>query len=614
MPKKRHAHSNPKPFASPHPSLGSSRPDPTPAKAERSVSTLLEHLRQSQSPNSAPNTLRTSIPHPQYVSHTVADATPNVGLSPREQMAQRRQARRLPGPAAPISWANAHRGDTGDHRGLQGSQHAPRTSISKSKGRDHSSLVDAPWPPLLPSQFMPVQGSLMDLSLRTLARNWQWYLNEVTEDPPVGSWLALLPPRIKSALLVYLSREGAITRRKDLELLAVDRFVDKDGEESPFCGEEITHLIIGWSISESKDEGGISWKELGEMLGPVNPAFIKAVYQKDQESERDKLDLEPSRSPAHLIPDSWDDPNSKIAPSSLFPHLTHLSLASCLNPSWDSLVNQVLPHLTSITHLDLSFWPIPSSTSFTTTSDHIKTPLEVFDGSIMDRRMERLENDPQPALSRDAPRFLRRLGKECPCLQYLALKGCTWLSVLTRHMVQTGFSPDRWAPERNPEWSMRLKLVIGIEKNFRLLRTLCISQDHIPKDLLLSEEEFQGLWKRSRSGPVALSDQDGASDRDLWLRTKQATSWIKQERIIHQTLKILRIEKLDLKIITTLDDPELVSHDELREVEDNRPLESPLVESWVKRWLQSGGEPPFGSTSVIDPRLWDTRWVYGASG
>ena len=166
------------------------------------------------------------------------------------------------------------------------------------------------------------------------------------------------------------------------------------------------------------------------------------------------------------IPESWDEDNHLAAPLSVsrFPALTHLSLSNPANVSWKGLLS-LSPHLATLTHLSLAFWPPPSLTP------NSKTAYRESPAGNIDYGASNYYSSYDGDLS-EAAGVLRRLSKATYCLQWLDLTGCSdWVQALGR--------------SDGPDWAGA----------WRGLETVKIGQGWIPKCLETESNEWHQLFE-----------------------------------------------------------------------------------------------------------------------
>ena len=377
MPKKRASFQSPKPSSPAHPSLASSSKAVPPASAlKNSVNERLQNLRLSQKPEkdiplnlvSAPPT-HTSHPSVQNVLQLPQSAPPR----PRPGLRVRGGRRGPAGPPPPGSW------------------------LQKMTWKTHRQVLDesATDKPVraLPGTNLPRRGTLLEATLKALARHWEWHLEYD------GWYLATIPVSHKEVLLHYLALEGSGKINVDgLEVLLCDNSILEDATGA----EGFARLDLARAIGKS-----ITFQEL-------KPFFTAPVAD------------EANRSLKQALPDSWDASPSSSTMLSLpkFHALTHLSL-SRPGPSvtWPAFL-RLAPNLTSLTHLSLAYWPTPTITPNSSTA-FAKTPSGEVSYSATNF-YSAYDNDFGEAAS-----ILRRLSKHTICLQWLDLTGCwPWVKCL----------------------------------------------------------------------------------------------------------------------------------------------------------------------------------------
>ena len=270
----------------------------------------------------------------------------------------------------------------------------------------------------LPGSVPLHDGSLIATILKAIAKNWDWHLQYDQY------YLATILVRYKAELLHYIrcyNPQGI--DRNGLELL----FLDDTEVEDATGAEGLTHLDLSTFIGKS-----LKLTELRHLF-----SVKKAVEGAEENSE----------SP----PESWDAPQLVAQPSGLprFYSLTHLSLAypNPATASWKGLLD-LAPHLATITHLSLGFWPTP------TLAPNSKTAYrETPQGNVnygASHYYSAYDNDWSEAAS-----ILRRLGKSTYCLKWLDLVGCyPWVKALERldwseslQALETVRISQGWIPE-----------------------------------------------------------------------------------------------------------------------------------------------------------------------
>ncbi|CAD6453351.1 d473db66-644a-4620-8785-9578d1b0ecd2 [Sclerotinia trifoliorum] len=416
MPKKRFTSQYSKPASTVHPSLNSNASASASASQNKNVPSVndlinsarkigispTEHLRAASSLSPSSHTLPPQIRH--LLSHP---ETPSP--TPRRPIHSRRfdaNGRRIPaGPAPPRSW-------------LEGSRHAPadvrrrfRLQQNGEEGRLFQRSVDC-FPGL--SDDMNGNGrnggrSLLEMCLRGLARDWEEmsvYESNNLAMLPVGlrmallSYIAVYGPEegigfqaLKKLLVSPIQEEstgestGALEGRIDQETENWEEEVD--GRSAGGNNDDFFRLDLGGSVGRS-----VSLKQLSNILAatPINKETI------------------PRSLPAIL------------------PHLTHLSLSHPPRSiSWPRLL-AITPHLKTITHLSLAYWPAPSLTPNSSTT--------VFESPISGRRdiQYGASNMYSRTLDGDfseSALVLKKLASGVYGLEYLDLEGCIdWIPAL----------------------------------------------------------------------------------------------------------------------------------------------------------------------------------------
>ncbi|KAF7945047.1 hypothetical protein EAE96_009830 [Botrytis aclada] len=408
MPKKRFTSQYSKPASTVHPSLNSNASASTSASQNNNVSSVndlinsarrlnispTEHLRAASSLSPSSHTL------PPQIRHLLSQPeTPSP--TPRRPLRSRRfdaNGRRIPaGPAPPKSW-------------LEGSIHAPpdvqRRFRLGEEGRLFSRGVG-----YFPGLGDDTNGngpnagrSLLETCLRRLASDWQNMSIYESNN------LALLPVSLRMALLSYIAVYGpeegiGFQALKTILLLptkdnsvaeglikeeAEDWEEEADERSSAGNNDCFFRLDLGGSIGRS-----VSLKQLATLL--TNTSVIKE----------------------ETIP--------RCLPIAL-PHLTHLSLS---HPppsiSWSRLL-ALTPHLKTVTHLSLAYWPPPTFTpnssinlwgSPTSRRSQFQSVASNLHTHIMDEEFS------------ESALVLKKLASGVYGLEYLDLEGCIdWTSAL----------------------------------------------------------------------------------------------------------------------------------------------------------------------------------------
>lgn len=287
--------------------------------------------------------------------------------------------RRPVGPKPPKSWLNSTQLDA--------------SQLEMSKGPQPRQRQDIPAECLgvLPDLYLPEERSLMFQILKELARNWQWHMEYDQYS------LAMLPTRLREALVGFIARYNLQgINRHGLEILFMDDTMLEDAGDN----EDVAHLDLSMSIGHT-----LSLKELKNFLGKIRKSATDAETNIETES----------------IPDNWDAPSTfSLSHNSVsrFPYLTHLSLSHPSNASWKSLLS-LAPHLATLTHLSLAFWPYPNLDS-----------LPLVDGEIPLGNVSYGSGVPDSNWSEPGA-ILRQLSKKTYCLKWLDLTGCcAWIWAL----------------------------------------------------------------------------------------------------------------------------------------------------------------------------------------
>ncbi|KAL5333240.1 hypothetical protein BJX70DRAFT_392342 [Aspergillus crustosus] len=415
---KHHKNTFAKPISTPHHSLASSslrssqndpfRAPATAAPAEQpSVNDLINHLRRTQVSPSSPDGNRI----PQYVTpRTVHPSLRNLldipeTPPPRPRPDARRtgivgrRLRRTAGPPPPASWLSD---DTETGRVIYRLERLPGTKF-------------------------PSERSF-----------WAWH---VAYD---GQFLGLLPTHIKMLLLSYV---GYYARDQPLAGLVrglKPLFVNTgspDGSGHDRATEsdaEVTHLDLSGAVGR-----WISLKQLSTEL------FLQ---KKKTLAETDAT---------NSVPQSWEDdyeenpdPSSNnTIPKALqplrFQNLQHLSLAHPhpASASWTSLIN-LLSRLSTITHLSLAHWPVPTSTP-----NALNAKIRPSQGGP---GISYSGTDAYAALENnwaEAASILRRLARVTYCLKWLDLEGCgDWIPALHWEAQAATGGRRTFGPEWNGAW------------------------------------------------------------------------------------------------------------------------------------------------------------------
>lgn len=328
----------------------------------------------------------------------------------------------------------------------------------------------------LPGLKLPEKGSLLDMTLKALARNWSWH-QEYDQ-----FYLATLPIRHKEALISYI----AFINPQNLDLRGLDLlFLDDEELEDATGSETVTHLDFASAIGDA-----------------INLRDMPGFFTKKQRVSGAKQDTLQNAD----VPESWDTFSANIPAAisvSRFPSLTHLSLAHAAEPSWKQLL-AISPHLVTLTHLSLAYWPIPSLTPNAITA-YRETPAgnvdygasnfySVFDGDLD-----------------EAAGVLRRLSKTTYCLQWLDLTGCGgWIQALAR--------------EDGADWCGA----------WRGLETLKIGQGWLPSII----EEEGPRWRAVAEQKLS---EDEARVTGVGKMRAELSTWVSGENMISRIDRVVNV-------------------------------------------------------------------------
>jgi hypothetical protein len=353
---------------------------------------------------------------------------------------------------------------------------------------------------------LPPRGSLVDQALKSMAADWD-YIAEYEQNN-----LPTLPIPLKTMLLSYLGVYGPESMRlDDLKRLF---FTEKEIDGGTGC-EEITRLDLSGFLNPNFTLGDLAkYFLIRRSDGLRSTGTIKALPS-DSASYQQKTN----------VLDSWEDePGSSSIPDSLtplrFPHLTHLSLANPgLNASWSALLN-LSTYLSTLTHLSLAYWPIPTM-----------APNSDRDSPIMGGQGTKAVD------WHESSNILRRISNNTYCLRWLDLEGCNeWLAALT----WTGeiASGDRqWAErgvERGPDWNGSWAQVKYVNVSQGFIPTDTKAVQSIPAsvvacDLLLYLREYEAYDDDGRCGP---------------LYGQELSQWFEREKIARSVASTVRLARV----------------------------------------------------------------------
>lgn len=528
MPKKRAPLQFTKPATPVHPSLESSESN---TSSKTSSGTSVNELLQRQRLNSAKPITRSERPQTNISSVPPSlNAILNVPDTPPPRP---RRGTRPAGPPPPTSWLNSSFNNS--------THHDPR---SKETQINQHAITRDPLTSLrtLPDLFIPHKRSLVYQTLNTLAKNWDWHLQYDQH------YLATLPVRYKETLVGLIAHHSADgVRLSDLEVL----FLDDTMLETSTGSGDVTHLDLSKSVGRR-----LNLKELKDYLIKKPVGFTV---------------LNPDNTGGH-VPEVWEDstPFTILQPEPRFSLLTHLSLSRPRNPSWKQLLD-LAPHLATLTHLSLAYWPTPSLTPNSKTA-YRKTPYGEVNYSPTNYYSHSIDNDWSEAAG-----ILKRLGKAAYCLKWLDLTGCSGcISALLydNTVIRTG--------------------------TWRGLECIKVGQGWVPEYFKDANTNWIHTWLDS------ISDKPESERRASWLELQD---WVTYEVNI-EILKRKRVQ-------TRLTEPGLTTPTAIenasRAPEQGRPAQtSPAI--W---WDEPQGmaspsacqeKGTYGSHVIVD-RGWDAWWI-----
>ncbi|PGG97647.1 hypothetical protein GX51_07214 [Blastomyces parvus] len=431
MPKKHHKPTSPKPSTPVHPSLTSFTGSKTQSSGSatrdgRSVNDLIHHLRRTQVSRRDGVSASLSRVAPRSVHPSIRNLlglpeTPPPRPRPGTRVVGERGARRTPGPAAPLSWLVPN--DT-----LNGQDSERKRKSTCDDAQERNLRLER-----LPGIRFPAEGTLQYMVLKSMAVNWDSHL---LYD---GVFLSELPSPTKQLLLSYIStftdHASMEVGMQGLKPLFLDISDDGIIETYP----DVTRLDLASCLGR--------WMTLKQLARE-----IKVADRSESRSHGRKIE-------GSTLP-SWEEETDMEYPSATiplaptqplqqrFPNLKFLSLANPIprEASWHSLLN-LLPHLSTITHLSLAHWPTPTLTpnSLTASMKHPKlSSLSLpYGGTDI---YSAFENNWVEAAG-----ILRRLSKTTYCLKWLDLEGCCdWIPALS----WDGFDLEgNFHAAAGPEWN-----------------------------------------------------------------------------------------------------------------------------------------------------------------
>jgi hypothetical protein len=325
-------------------------------------------------------------------------------------------------------------------------------------------------------------------------------------------------------MLSYLSLYG---ERSSMDFKSFKILFQNDSEVDGASGsEEVQFLDLTGLLS-----AGYTLKDLEKSLqrSGINAAVACSMASLSISTSKGQ-----EQAPIEVA-DSWEDeagdgvPNvlaaSLIVP--IFPNLTRLSLAHPgIAASWTDLLS-LSPHLNTLTHLSLAYWPRPSTTPNAATTSMVARHATVsLGGSDI---YSDLDDD-----WHEAANILRRLSLNTYCLRWLDLEGCTWLKALTWDL------PSNAAPYRsaavmsgNDEW-VRPSSSPGPDWNgaWRQIEYVNLFQGWIPSDTKSIQNMPSGVvpvqlmrWLREHGRSPGVKDLLGNEG------AHGAVEWVDKEKV-----------------------------------------------------------------------------------
>lgn len=389
----------------------------------------------------------------------------------------------------------------------------------------------------LPGSFLPNHGSLIDMTIKALAMNWAWHVQYDQY------YLATIPVRYKEALLSCIAHYS-------------DSGTDKAGLEVLFLDDT--------ELEDATGVDGLARLDLSSSIGrPLTLRQLKDILTA-------KKTVPTGEETSDVVPENWDTPDLLDSPSGLprFHSLTHLSLSHPNNAAtWKGLL-ELAPHLATITHLSLAYWPTPTTSPNAATA-YRETPQGnvTFGASSF---YSGFDNDWTEAAS-----ILRRLSKSTYCLKWLDLTGCfPWVQALKYDQI------DWCGP-------------------WRALETVKVGQGYIP-------ECFQGnapeaAWRDVYWNRMSLRNHEMSSLPNS-CQKRELIEWVDAESAtmgVEETVNTKIGESMRKAVITGV-----------YELEGTRP-EGGGLDGWAKvpSVAASAGSR---SQRINFERGWDSSWIRDA--
>ncbi|KAL2820893.1 hypothetical protein BDW59DRAFT_181339 [Aspergillus cavernicola] len=411
-----------KPVSTAHHTLTTRSSQDDRPREQPSVNDLINHLRRTQASSSiSDNPSRHVAPrsvHPSLRNLLELPETP----PPRPRPDARRiglvgRRLRTAGPPPPESWLS----------GNTPTDEAEKDDLDAAETAKVIYRLER-----LPGREFPAERSFLHALLKSMAMHWAWH---VAYD---GQFLGLLPTHIKILLLSYIGYYGRDQPLSGLmrglkPLFENASVLDTDGHDTTADSDsDVTRLDLNGAMGR-----WMSLKQLStEMFLPKKP--------------------DPTQSDtANSVPLSWEDEYEERPGSSIpkplqnlrFENLQYLSLAHP-NPAsvnWNSLIT-LLSRLSTITHLSLAHWPLPTVTPNALNAS-VRHPTQrslTFSYGGTDS-YSAMENN-----WAEAAGILRRLSRVTYCLKWLDLEGCgDWIPALNWE----GVGPQGQTYATGPEWN-----------------------------------------------------------------------------------------------------------------------------------------------------------------
>ena len=389
----------------------------------------------------------------------------------------------------------------------------------------------------LPGSFLPENGSLIHTILKAFAANWDWHVQYDQY------YLATLPVRYKEALLSYISRYSPSgTDKAGLTVL----FVDDTELEDATGVDGLTHLDLSGSIGHR-----LKSKQLKDLLR------VKRTVSSGEEI-------------SDAVPESWDTPSLLESPSGLpkFHSLTHLSLS---NPNrattWKELLD-LAPDLSTITHLSLAYWPIPTISPNSATAYRETPQGNVNFGAS--NLYSSFDSDWTEAAS-----ILRRLSRSTYCLKWLDLTGCfPWVQALSYDQV---------------DWCGA----------WRALEIVKIGQGYMPG--CFQESAAEMAWRDVYSDRLPHPNHEMLSATESHQERRQLVEWVRVEVATMETE-----DSVNAKISESMRNAPII---DVHEPENERP-----GGEGFDGWMKNPAAVSAGSRSarVTFERGWDSWWIRDA--